>query len=78
MAYATIHHMIPDTETLKDEKDPIIEAIVEQFLKKFKDIISKGTTDVGNTKVVQFKVKTTYEVPVAPNYTPQRSFEQCQ
>src|ERR1043165_3364589 len=79
MITSEVFNMIPDTQLIPgelnalEETDPVIETIVENFLMEFADIISKGTTDVGNTKVVEFKVETTHEVPVFPNYTPQRS-----
>jgi hypothetical protein len=74
-----VFNMIPDIQLISDElnaleeADPVIEAIIKNFLMEFADIISKGITDMRNTKVVEFKVETTHEVPVSPNYTLRRS-----
>ena len=75
MITSEVFNMIPDTQLISDElnalekTDPVIKAIIENFLSEFADIISKGTTDISNIKVVEFKVETTHEVPVSPNYT---------
>ena len=64
---------IPEEEVIPN---PVIEKIVAKFLEEFGDIISQGPIDIGNTKTVQFKVETTYEVPVTMNYIPKRSSEE--
>src|ERR1044072_7672826 len=77
-----VFNIISDTQLILkellvlEEKDPIIEVIIKNFLEEFADIISKGTTDVDNTKVVEFKVETTHEVPVFSNYIPRRSLKE--
>jgi Reverse transcriptase (RNA-dependent DNA polymerase). len=66
---AETFNMIPDIQLPpENERDPEVEAIYQQFLKEFSDIISKGATDIGNTDLVEFKVETTHQVPVTVQY----------
>src|SRR5688572_33354289 len=56
--------MIPEEDELNEAYSEYEKNVLQSLLDEYKDIVSTGPMDVGNTDLVQHEIHTTDDVPV--------------